>query len=170
MAVLAQCSKPVNKASYVHNRVIDIRKLCPTFEIRYVKSADNPADQITKPISNQKELWWYGPKWLPYSDFWDKENIYNLFPEGAITDHPTIKKQSVPLETFNTFCGIMSASQPQSNDRSAHDIIWSHGDYRKCINFFSGLTVLIKAMKTPKENADFPTFTNCISSYKIPPS
>ena len=64
----------------------------------------------------------------------------------------------------------MSASQPQSNDRSAHDIVWSHGDYRKCISFFSGLTVLIKAMKTPKELANFPTFTNCISSYKIPPS
>ena len=170
MAVLAQCSRPVNKASYVHNRVIDIRKLCPNFEIRYVKSEENPADQITKPITNKTELWWRGPNWLPHAEIWDIENDFNLFPEGAVIEHPIIKKQSIPLEDFDTFCGVMSVTQQKTEDKSLSNLMWSHGDYRKCITFFSGLTVLIKAMKTPKDNIEVPTFRNCIKSYKIPPS
>ena len=90
-AVLSQCSTAVNKASYVHNRVIDIRKLCPHFEIRYVKSSENPADIITKPIKITKFLdnlfWWQGPSWLPNKNKWDIENPYNLFPEGAALEH-----------------------------------------------------------------------------------
>ena len=169
-AVLGQCSKPVNPNNYVHNRVIDIRVMCPGFELWYVPSTDNPADQITKPIKNKKDLWWNGPKWITQSDLWDEKNCYNLFPEGAVVEHEAIKKQSIPLENFNTFCGIMQVAEPNVVDRSAYDIMWNFGDYRKCITFFSGLTVLIKAIKSPNKRVEFPTYTDCLQNYKIPPT
>ena len=48
--------------------------------------------------------------------------------------------------------------------------MWNFGDYRKCIAFFSGLTVLIKAIISPNKSQEFPTYTDCLQNYKIPPT
>ena len=166
-AVLGQCAKPVNKDNYVHNRVVDIRVLCPGFELRYIPSSENPADQITKPIKNKKDIWWNGPKCITHSDSWDIKDSFNLFPDGAAVQHANTKKQSVPLEEFDTLCGVMQVAEPTVVDRSAYDIMWNHGHYRKCVAFFSGLTVLIEAIRSPNKADEFPTYTNCLPNYKI---
>ena len=168
-AVLAQCEKPVNKDNYVNNRVIDIRALCPGFELRYIPSSENPADQITKVVKtkNRKDLWWNGPDCITKSDKWDAKDSFNLFPDGAEVEHARKKKQSVPLEEFSTHCGIMQIAKPSTPDRSAYDIMWTHGHYRKCIAFFSGIKVFVETIKSPNKREEFPTYTGCLPNYKI---
>ena len=82
--VLCQLSQQVNKTNFVHNRVDNIRSLCPGFDIKYVKSLENPADLITRPIEIENfldsKLWWPGPDWLPHKDKW-KEDKYDLHLE-----------------------------------------------------------------------------------------
>ena len=78
------------KDLYVHNRVKDIRKLyCKeNTSVKYVPSAQNPADLITKPqkavdFVNNSE-WWNGPWWLLDKNNWpETEETYELYPEGV---------------------------------------------------------------------------------------
>ena len=64
----------------------------------------------------------------------------------------------------------MQVAEPEVVDRSAYDIMWNHGHYRKCITFFSGLAVLITAIKTPKIRVEFPTYTGCMQNFEKIPS
>ena len=54
--------------TFVENRVRNIRKNCGVEKWNYCKSADNPADIITRfnccDINNQNNLWWKGPVFL----------------------------------------------------------------------------------------------------------
>ena len=85
--VLDQCSSENNKSPFVHNRVVNNRKLCKEFEIRYVKSLENPADLLTKSVNRKfaqefltLKLWWEGADWVT-EGVWHSEKQYNLFPE-----------------------------------------------------------------------------------------
>ena len=84
-AALSWCSQLEIKDTYVHNRVVDIRKKCPNAVIKYVPTADNPADIITRDITAENlkkcKLWWRGPTWLLNRETWPTtEQVYNLHP------------------------------------------------------------------------------------------
>ena len=78
------------KDVYVHNRVKDIRRLYnkDNTVLKYVPTAMNPADLITKPQKAKNfiinEEYWSGPKWLRNVDTWPVvEEEYNMYPEGV---------------------------------------------------------------------------------------
>ena len=86
--VLGQLSQSFNKVNFVQNRVIDIKNLCPGFEVRYVNTEENPADLITKSIKIKdfltSDLWWKGPKWLPHKKDWKNlQDEFSLHRRGA---------------------------------------------------------------------------------------
>ena len=60
-AALSWCTQVEIKDTYVHNRVTNIRERCPTATIKYVATAENPADIITRDITakelHQCRLW-----------------------------------------------------------------------------------------------------------------
>ena len=171
--VLAWCSTPVNKVNFVHNRVSTIRNLCPEFEIRYVKSNENPADLITKPIKGEafikERLWWKGPQWLAYPNTWDMENEYNLHPEGAEIeleyDIPNLKELEI-----STLYGNMVAVQRNDENtkqlKSAKDILWNFDHYKSLIKFYSGLAVLISCMKN-KNPESLKPYEGTLNKYNI---
>ena len=120
--VLGQCSKPVNEVNFVHNRVQNIRQLCPEFEIRYVNTAENPADLLTKPVKADKflenELWWKGPQWLPYKDQWDIENEHCLHPQGSFIEPEPPDKTKKEIDEdkveITTMYGNMDSTQNEA--------------------------------------------------------
>ena len=78
------------KDIYVHNRVQRIRSLCSkeNTTLRYVPTALNPADLLTKPQKVSKfvrnEDYWSGPKWLLDPNTWPvADETYNMYPEGV---------------------------------------------------------------------------------------
>ena len=78
------------KEVFVHNRVKDIRSFYSkdTTTVRYVPSALNPADMITKPIKAKdfvkNKNYWSGPEWLLNENNWpEAEEEYNIYPEGV---------------------------------------------------------------------------------------
>ena len=151
---LSQCSKPVNDLNFVHNRVQNIRALCPDFEIRYVNTNDNPADLITKPIKAadflMNRLWWKGPEWLPNKDRWSSiNNEFCLHPEGShIPIAPSEPIANSEIE-ITTMYGHMASHQNEAT-RSASEYYWNFGDYKSLIKFFSGIAVLKNLIKLDK--------------------
>lgn len=84
-AALSWCSQVEIKDTYVHNRVVDIRKKCPNTAIRYVPTNQNPADILTRDITAEDlkkcDLWWNGPSWIMNKENWPvTEQVYNLHP------------------------------------------------------------------------------------------
>ena len=84
-AALSWCTQVEIKDTYVHNRVKNIRDRCPTATIRYVPSAENPADIMTRDITarelHQSRLWWKAPEWVVDRESWPTtEEVYNLHP------------------------------------------------------------------------------------------
>ena len=78
------------KNVYVHNRVKDIRCLYnpKNTTVRYVPTAQNPADIITK-VQKSKDFvanseWWNGPKWLLDKGNWPITEKYDMYPEGVV--------------------------------------------------------------------------------------
>ena len=157
--VLDQCASIVaNKTNFVHNRVVDIRELCPGFELRYVATTENPADLITKPISAKKllvsSLWWNGPNWLPHKNNWYKEKSWNLHPEEPQErfEDPEMDE----LEINNMYGNITSDIQKEVlNSLSVK--FWKFGEYSRCIKLFCGLISFLEYMRTHK-------FIKCIPS------
>ena len=71
---------------FIRNRIEEIKQL-KNIEFRYVPSADNPADLLTKGLSASdlidNKLWWNGPSWLTESmDNWPSFTP----PEKSVTD------------------------------------------------------------------------------------
>ena len=50
-AALSWCSQESITDTFVHRRVVDIRDRCPTATIKYIQSAENPADILTRDIT-----------------------------------------------------------------------------------------------------------------------
>ena len=66
---LAWINKPSNAwKTFVANRVSQIQEVIPGTHWFHVKSAENPADFISRGVNsaflNSSHLWWYGPYWL----------------------------------------------------------------------------------------------------------
>jgi hypothetical protein len=63
--------------TYVSNRVEEIKALISTNNIRYVTTKDNPADLLTRGITNdalnKSSVWWNGPQWLPHKNKWPEK-------------------------------------------------------------------------------------------------
>ena len=77
---------------YVFRRVTTLRNVCPKAELRYIRSAENPADILTKPIDTEAflvcELWWKGPIWLLHKSLWPVEDKkYQLHPVNEVEMH-----------------------------------------------------------------------------------
>ena len=84
-AALSWCTQVEIKDTYVHNRVKNIRDRCPNATIKYVPSAENPADVMTRDITakelHQCKLWWRAPEWIVDRESWPTtEEVYNLHP------------------------------------------------------------------------------------------
>ena len=90
-AVLSWVSDANLDNTFVHERVKQIRELCPTAEVRYVDTKNNPADIITKEQKSPKDFlgnvnWWQGPRLLLAEENWPKvEKVYKLHPELKVT-------------------------------------------------------------------------------------
>ncbi|CAL4222246.1 unnamed protein product, partial [Meganyctiphanes norvegica] len=96
LVVLQWLSSQDIDSAYVHRRVVAIRESCPGAILMHVKTLDNPADIITRPIKVDKfiknDLWWRGPNWLVEKKHnWPIQEIeYNLSP-------PLIDIQSINI-------------------------------------------------------------------------
>ncbi|XP_065085837.1 uncharacterized protein LOC135707865 [Ochlerotatus camptorhynchus] len=67
--VLAWIKKnPDQLQVYVRNRVLDINKLTSTYEWKYVRSENNPADLVSRGcypgVLHRSDMWWNGPLFL----------------------------------------------------------------------------------------------------------
>ena len=66
-------TEPAYLKTYVGNRVAEIQGLEHAHQWRYVPTADNPADLISRGVFPSKilnlELWWNGPNWLSKDSF-----------------------------------------------------------------------------------------------------
>ena len=95
------------KEVFVHNRVKDIRSLYSkdATTVKYVPSALNPADLITKPVKAkefvQNKDYWNGPEWLLEEKNWPKtEEKFNMYPEGVETTVTALSAKTIrPSET-----------------------------------------------------------------------
>ncbi|CAL4237305.1 unnamed protein product, partial [Meganyctiphanes norvegica] len=96
LVVLQWLSSPDIDSAYVHRRVVAIREACPGAILMHVKSLDNPADIITRPVQVDKfiknDLWWRGPNWLiEKKNNWPIQEVeYNLSP-------PLVNMQSINI-------------------------------------------------------------------------
>ena len=95
---------------FVSNRCSEIHTLLPNAYWHHVRSADNPADVISRGIAPSKlashNLWWKGPAWLsdsvePWSRSHDELNFtvnsLNLQPS-----HTLVASKSTPISLENT--------------------------------------------------------------------
>ena len=109
---LSWCSSEDLKDNFVIRRVIDIRRLVPNAELRYVESANNPADILTRNITGQElldsKIWWE-PKWLLNKEDWPKSDTkYSLQTEfdsdtqQVINNTILIRNKKTPIPSFYT--------------------------------------------------------------------
>ncbi|XP_030750174.1 uncharacterized protein LOC115877962 [Sitophilus oryzae] len=105
---------PSNKwKTFVANRVSEIQQLTDATNWYYVKSADNPADLITRGTAATELLnnkfWWSGPEWLLNPSFEptsfqgkDDFNFPNELPEQKIIVNLTIEHFDI-ISRFSKF-------------------------------------------------------------------
>lgn len=59
---------PLELRPFVRNRAVFIQQLTDKNNWLYVRSADNPADLVSRgttiQVLRESNLWWYGPSWL----------------------------------------------------------------------------------------------------------
>nr|CAI5829103.1 unnamed protein product [Callosobruchus analis] len=83
---------------FVGNRVSQIQNFTKPEQWNYVKSADNPADLLSRGLNPELietcALWWNGPQWLSQSK--DKWPLRKFKSDGNI---PELKKQTTILNT-----------------------------------------------------------------------
>lgn len=74
-------SEPKTWNTFVANRVSEIQKLTNPSNWKHVKSAENPADILSRGCTSEEllscDLWWSGPEWLKYSASEWHEEGYN---------------------------------------------------------------------------------------------
>ena len=114
---LSWCSSEDLKDNFVIRRVLDIRKLVPNAELRYVDTLNNPADILTRNITGQElldsKIWW-GPDWLKFKNRWPKKDTeYSLQVEfncetrqmvNALENSSKKEKTSIPsFQTMNLY-------------------------------------------------------------------
>ena len=110
---LSWCSSSDIEDIYVFRRVSTLRNLCPKAILMYIKSEDNPADILTKPITGedllQSKLWWNGPSWIFDKDKWPiQDQKYTLQPVEEVAMHAaqiteTEKNGKVIPSTLSSF-------------------------------------------------------------------
>ena len=113
-AALSWCTQVDIKDTYVHNRVRNIRERCPSATIKYVPSAENPADIITREITAKDlhacKLWWNGPDWIVDRKLWPTtEENYNLHPPTVLHHNNVVvanqgnssRQDMMPLHLFS---------------------------------------------------------------------
>lgn len=90
-------SSPNNWNTCVANHVAEIQSLSNINNWHHVRSADNPADIISRGLSSSKliksTLWWRGPAWLAINPL--KLNQLQIKPHCAIPEQRTIKLTTV---------------------------------------------------------------------------
>ena len=111
-AALSWCTQIDIKNTYVHNRVRNIRERCPTATIKYVPSAENPADIITRDITAKElrnsKLWWNAPEWIVDRKLWPTtEETYNLHPPILLHHNNVVAVDQQPprqeMKAFHIF-------------------------------------------------------------------
>lgn len=111
--------EPVKLMSYVANRVIKIKSHVHDWPWFYVRSADNPADCLSKGLEPQSlqnhELWWHGPQFLTEKHFVHetaKLETLNLqkLPElkkhcqNNVNCYQVSNAVTLPIEESDLFC------------------------------------------------------------------
>ena len=93
-------------------------------------------------------LWWNGPQWLPHSNKWDPEHVYNLHPDLRNLK-PEEWSTSVKMTTIkvNTMVGQVSASIPENDKDKVTSKLWQYSNYKQLIHFFIGLNFIVKFIK-----------------------
>lgn len=104
-------SSPSRWKTFVANRVGEIQSLTKINEWNHVKSADNPADLISRGITTrdllESSLWWHGPDWLSKEkSTWSQQNL-DIPSIPVIEEKPIVSLKTTEtkhhFELFNRF-------------------------------------------------------------------
>ena len=121
---------------FVHNRVTEIRKLCPPNSWFHVAGDDNPADLPSRGVSTsflmKSSLWWNGPSWLTLHPLPQSQDL----PEVDMTDKEERKDRASDELNVET---VLTTIQSEQSITPASDL-------RPIINSenFSSFTKLVR--------------------------
>ncbi|XP_055622822.1 uncharacterized protein LOC129766324 [Toxorhynchites rutilus septentrionalis] len=154
--VLAWFNKPLERLQiFVRNRISEI-KSNDTVTWKYVRSADNPADIVSRGMSSEalanNRLWWNGPSFLRTIEY--KEELLEVMDESEI---PELKPETIAnvaivdetLSIFEKFDSFPSLSQGVFPDVWKHSFmfpVFKKGDKCNVANY-RGITSLSAASK-----------------------
>jgi len=89
-------SQQTRLKSYVLNRISQILELTDATQWHHVRTADNPADVISRGISAKEllvaDLWWHGPRWMA-----DRKSQWNASEVQLIKDEEIPEQRTVKL-------------------------------------------------------------------------
>lgn len=98
-------TKPIRDV-YVSKRIKQMHELTKGFEWSYVRSADNPADLLSRGSDPQKlkssNLWWCGPANLADIEFTHSHSEFN-FPIPSINEETTANVCTTEITDFSLF-------------------------------------------------------------------
>ncbi|KRY44516.1 hypothetical protein T03_2734 [Trichinella britovi] len=128
--------------TFVANRVQEIITLTEPCQWRYVPTADNPADRL----SRDYHLWWNGPDWLQQTDSeWQRLSVV-VSPEEARGTDPE-RRTTVVLTTVSSARATndyrSNQVQPNGEPSSCYCILLAMGrPSEKTLRGSSSLTLL----------------------------
>lgn len=166
---------PARLGTYVANRVSKLAALVPPTQWRYVASAMNPADLLSRGVLPsallQSELWWQGPPWLlkPTSE-WPRRPDINLHRELPPLPAVVLHVVQTPVELgrdYSSFVRLVRATVWISRF-----IAWLAS--KKSINFLSYLSFpelqrAERALLRHSQQVWYPTVFDLLSRDKCLP-
>lgn len=100
---------PTQLQTYVANRVAHIQELSSSYEYRYVRTAANPADLVSRGIQLEalvgNKLWWNGPEFSQQNPFEEEkcEEVIDLPEVKVAALFTSTNVHMSKLEKFNSF-------------------------------------------------------------------
>lgn len=105
-------STPARWTTFVANRVAEVQEITAKYHWRHIKSADNPADLISRGMTpleiNNSTLWWHGPRFLQnynldLNDVDLKSKVQNIPEQRKITLSNIINENDNIFSKFSCY-------------------------------------------------------------------
>ncbi|XP_076660720.1 uncharacterized protein LOC143364103 [Halictus rubicundus] len=164
--------RPCRWKVFVANRAAEIHKLTASSTWKHVRTADNPADILSRgssaPLLIGHDLWWYGPSWLSLdAKDWP-------IPDASIVDVPDARPMSIVqlsvttnrsplivklLERFSSYDKLLRVIaylfRFPTNCRNAHGSSTGHRGSPSVSELTSAERVLIRAAHAHYFDSDY---------------